>query len=547
MMAEDYIRLHITPLNPSLLSAILPPSILPNARNISYHNIQTFPEKSYGFVDLPVMDAEKIKKKLNGSILKGSKVKIDKARPQKQIVVDQVMEDVERPKKEKKKRKRDELPGVDIGERHVKRGWTTPGKDIPKDKLKAIAKSKFTTGPECLFKTVLPPNVASKTKIADVNPEKTKKKKKAGQEAVIHEFTKTTKYATFLRTSSASSKAKAVTEYVENKGWVDEDGNVVEPATKSRKASSKSKVVPKSPAQVSQVKPDEENSSESSQGTVVDTQTEDMDEQETSSDESVSMHPPAALRKVSEERDSSSEESSDEDPTNIETVSTAVLGKEESSSSSDTDSDTDSDSDASSSSDSESEVAEKPQSTTISRPQSSAGLSLTLEIPEPATSTSATPDVHPLEALYKRNKNDPEASRPAALNFSFFGGDNDGEDVEVETQLQIPLTPFTQRDFEFRGIRSAAPTPDTAHPHKRFIWPSQGSEDEDEEPEASSPIRKSESTKMKNDKPDEPESEFQKWFWENRGNVNRAWKKRKRTVAKDKRQRESRKRHGNAV
>jgi hypothetical protein len=52
---------------------------------------------------------------------------------------------------------------------------------------------------------------------------------------------------------------------------------------------------------------------------------------------------------------------------------------------------------------------------------------------------------------------------------------------------------------------------------------------------------------MKNDKPDEPESEFQKWFWENRGNVNRAWKKRKRTVAKDKRQRESRKRHGNAV
>lgn len=38
------------------------------------------------------------------------------------------------------------------------------------------------------------------------------------------------------------------------------------------------------------------------------------------------------------------------------------------------------------------------------------------------------------------------------------------------------------------------------------------------------------------------ESEFQKWFWENRGETNRAWKKRRKVVSKEKRQRENRKR-----
>jgi hypothetical protein len=131
IMAEEYTRLHITPLNPDLLKTIIPASILPNACHISYHTIQTFPEKSYGYVELPVMDAEKIKKKLNGSILKGTKVKIDKARPQKEAVLEEAVAEPDRPKKEKKKkRKRDELSGVEIGERRVKRGWTTQNLNI---------------------------------------------------------------------------------------------------------------------------------------------------------------------------------------------------------------------------------------------------------------------------------------------------------------------------------------------------------------------------------------------------------------------------------
>src|SRR5712664_3144660 len=95
-VTADYTRLHITPFNPTLLNAILPPSILPNARNISYHTIETLPEKAYGYVELPKMDADKIKKKLNGSILKGIKVRIEAAKPKKEFVLE--LEDPAYPK-----------------------------------------------------------------------------------------------------------------------------------------------------------------------------------------------------------------------------------------------------------------------------------------------------------------------------------------------------------------------------------------------------------------------------------------------------------------
>lgn len=489
------------------------------------------------------MDAEKIKKKLNGSILKGTKVKIDKARPQEEVVVEQAgEEEPERPQKGKKKRKRDELPGVDIGERHVKRGWTTPAKDIPKDRIKTMAKSKFTTGPECLFKTNLPPNVASKTKTTEVKPD-TKRKKKPGKEAVVHEFTKTTKYATFLRSSSGPSKTKTVAEFVEDKGWVDEDGNLVEAVTKSRR--SKSKARTKAPAPVAIEEVDTGSSSEASEVDITSAlpgiQSEHKDVSGETSRSEGSSDAEEALPLVPVETVAESESSSDESSEDESKI--AKLSKEDSSSSSD---EADTESEASSSSDDESEV-EEPQHTTTSRPQSSAGPALTIKIPESITSTPVASSIHPLEALYKRpKKGDSNAPKLEAASFSFFGGDNEvNEDIEVETQLQIPLTPFTQKDFEYRGMRSAAPTPDTAHPNKRFIWPSKAGEDEDEddEHEASSPIRKSELAKGGDENSGEQESDFQKWFWENRGNVNRAWKKRKRTVAKEKRQRESRKRH----
>ncbi|KAK0117675.1 hypothetical protein ONS95_012004 [Cadophora gregata] len=591
MEDTEYTRLHITPFNAGLLKTVIPPSILPNARNISYHSIVTFPEKGYGYVELPTMDAEKIKKKLNGTILKGTKVRIEKARPEKQVVIEE--EEPERPKKERKtKRKRDELPGVDIGERQVKRGWTTPAKDVKKDQ--PVIKSKYTTGPECLFKTNLPPNVASKGKTAETKPDK--KKRKPGKEAIVHEFAKTTKYATFLRGSGVSNSPRVMVEFVEGKGWVDEEGNVVEQVKKSRKIIS----VPVGSALEEEnqrpepdhmevdtapaVSAEEEssNDSNSSEDSDSDSSSDVEVAADSETDQQSRALQDAELQKAAkgsssdssssrsdgeEENDSSSDDSSDDDSDHKVRASPSPLAaegssKQESSSSSDESSDDESkseaeseaklvDAESSSSSDSsdqsdsdesdaDSEL-EEPQSAVTHKSEGSSGPSLSIKIPDSLTSIPIASSVHPLEALYKRPKsNAVDAPKAAESSFSFFGADEEDEETLPETHLQIPLTPFTQKDFEYRGMRSAAPTPDTAHPNKKFVWPSERDE-EDEEAVASSPIRKSDKVKGK-DKETEPESDFQKWFYENRGDVRRAWTGRKKAAAKEMRQRENRKR-----
>ncbi|TVY51372.1 hypothetical protein LCER1_G007746 [Lachnellula cervina] len=535
-MESEYTRLHITPLNPTLLATILPPSVLPNARNISYHTIETFPEKAYGYVELPIMDAEKIKKKLNGSILKGTKVRIEKARPDKEPAP---AEEPEQPKKKPKKRKRDNtLPGVDIGERSVKRGWTVPGKP---DKDKKKIKSKYTGSSECLFKTVVPPNVAANTKSMDGKADK--KQRKAGKEAVVHEFSKSTKYATFLRDTAATGGSKAV-EFVEGKGWVDEEGNVLEEVKKSKKPP---KVESKAPAveETSEEDDKEESSSE-----------EESDPDITVATSKVPFKP--VQDKSSDE--SSDESSSEEETTPIPSMSTSKLVPQiaeddaetstSGSSSSASDSESESDSSEASSSD-ESASAPQPSSRPVSRPQSSSGPPISLSIKIPSATSTPTSAVHPLEALYKKPKpDDGAAHKPDVPSFNFFGADGDGDvDEEIdEVPNQVPLTPYTQRDFEYRGMRSAAPTPDTAHPNKRFVWPTENSDDEAEDV-PSSPIRKGSSSKEgeKKEEGANAESDFQKWFYENRGDTSRAWKKRRRTVAKEKRHRENRKRGERAV
>jgi hypothetical protein len=554
MADAEYTRLHITPFSPALLNTFLPASILPNARNISYHNIQTFPEKGYGYVKLPTMDAEKIKKKLNGSILKGTKVKIEKARPEKEVVIEP--QEPEPPKREKKKRKRDELPGVDIGERQVKRGWTTPAKEITKSKnKKPVNKSKYTTGPECLFKTNLPPNVASKTKIPEAKVDK--KKKKVGKEIVVHEFAKTTKYATFLRDSSGANKTKHVAEFVQGNGWVDEEGNLVEEVvTKKRKHKAPTPEPPKEASASSDSKDSEDESASEQEADGLDAEltllntganeTSESSASEDSEDDSASdqgadhMNAEPTLLETNAKEASSSEDSSDESSSEAEIED--EKSNQPAEASSDSSDSSSSDSSSSDSSEDESEV-EEPQSALSNR---SPGRALSIKIPESNNPTPINTSVHPLEALYKRSKADASSSKEAAPSFSFFGADGDEEEIEEESNHRVPLTPFTQKDFEYRGLRSAAPTPDTAHPNKRFVWPTD--DDDDEEPEVSSPIRRKESSEgTKEEKEGEAESEFQKWFWENRGNVDRSWKARRRAVAKENRQRENRKRQDRAL
>ncbi|KAG9617855.1 hypothetical protein KCU77_g14872, partial [Aureobasidium melanogenum] len=105
-----------------------------------------------------------------------------------------------------------------------------------------------------------------------------------------------------------------------------------------------------------------------------------------------------------------------------------------------------------------------------------------------------------------------------------------------------PSTPFTRT----RDIRSAAPTPDTAAIGRKFsfsfanqfadndIEENYDAEEEEYQNANYGPLG------FKEKAEGEEETEFAKWFWENRGDSNRAWKKRRRDVMKVKRQRENR-------
>ncbi|SPQ26663.1 031e0542-b29b-4ad7-a37d-ef889b48d3c7 [Thermothielavioides terrestris] len=216
-----YVRLHVTPLDHELLQVVLPSTLLPKARNVSYHTIETFPEKRYGFLELPSEDAEKLRKKLNGSILKGVKIRIERARPSgipaplgqaamaKEKTAKKAADGISALKDKSKKRKRgaEELGGIVLGDgRKVKRGWTSA--EEPKEKRskknkekkrkegKKQAKSKYTDHAECLVKTMLPANAILTTDAGHSPPAK---KKSKAREVVVHEFERTTKFPTFLK------------------------------------------------------------------------------------------------------------------------------------------------------------------------------------------------------------------------------------------------------------------------------------------------------------------------------------------------------------
>ncbi|KAF2086732.1 hypothetical protein K490DRAFT_15904, partial [Saccharata proteae CBS 121410] len=415
-------RLHITPFNPTLLKTYLPPSVLPSATGISYHATQTFPEKGFGYVEIPTMDAQKLKKKFNGSILKGAKVRIEDARPEKRkrVLEDQIdnggEEKTEKSKKRLKKPKRTEklVTGFELpDERHVKRGWTEPevhGK-AHKDAKARDKKDK-------------------KDKKRKAEPSKSKSKQgKTSRDIVIHEFEKTTKHATFLKGTQISKDAKPAAEYVEGKGWVDEDGNVVEPEPEQRQKRRDAR----------------------------------------------------KARKAAELRDVVQNDGAP--PTDTKQIE-----------------------------------------------------------PQDVAPQEESKEVHPLEALFKRPKA-PETGSPSKLapintSFSFFDAEAEEDDLgELPAQ-----TPHTFQDRQVRGIRSAAPTPDTAAIGKKFLPPWR---DEDEDEEGDSRMADASnvpaSANADAEKEELPQSDFAKHFWEKRGDYNRAWKKRRRDSMKQKRQRDNRK------
>jgi hypothetical protein len=519
-----YTRLHITPLNPTLLPSILPPAVLTAARDISYHSLQTFPEKEFGFVDLPSMEAQKIKKKLNGSILKGTKVKIEEARPSKQEARNEatlIIPEANAKKQEipSKKRKRDTetLPGIELRDRKVKRGWTDP---VAVKKLgkktkgkKDVVKSKYTSGPELLFRTTLPANKAAFTKDAPGLKTERKKKRKPAKEVVVHEFSKTTKHASFLRSSAAPSRAKGVAEYVEGKGWVDASGDVVEaPVKKPKKTASR---IPENLPSSSEsfVSSGFEEESDTG-GSTVETRNE----------------PTKVAKQAGEE---------------ISTTSSSGTSSDEE------DQENQDSNNASSSSESEGETSQIGEETHDTHPLPSprTPISLKLDIPKTETPKKSDSAIHPLEALFKRRRPNFEAPKiPEAVpSFSFFGADGDDDD-EKGVLDSIPMTPYTKQDFALRGLRSAAPTPDTAFPDKSYtVWPTDNVSKEDSAgmDGGATPTQKhkAKESHLQKGSVDGPVSDFQKWFYEHRGENNRAWKRRRKLAAKEKRHRENKKRN----
>ncbi|KAJ4355222.1 hypothetical protein N0V95_003117 [Ascochyta clinopodiicola] len=574
--APKTVRLHITPLKPELLKLYLAPSVLPLARNVSYHSVETFPEKGYGYVELPEQEAQKIRKKLNGTTLKGSKVRIEMAKPEKRKVreeADAAPEDKpsKRAKKEKKEKKdksekRTRDPGVFDGvelpdDRKVKRGWTEPAsaKSRSKDKKDKKSKddkhqpkpSKYTKEPELLFKAKLEPVAATEHSRKEKKKDKKEKKerKTKTKEVIVHEFEKNTKTPSFLKVAKVSTEKKPPVEYVNGLGWVDEDGAVVEPETKKAAHSRVLQLVDgqqlvEPPPTDSQGRP------------IVRAAPPPTDSQG---------RPLKPAKKQKPKKATPPPESDEESDAESSVVSSSSEDEPSSESESEDDDEDEDEDDDDETSPTPSPVQSKP---TPKKSQPSE--------PSPAPTSTETKEVHPLEALFKRapptSLSTPTKPPPINTSFSFFDNETTSPSApaaSTETTEGLPTTPFTQRDLEWRGLRSAAPTPDTAAIGRRFSFDwRKGSQEADGAPdEELSDVDAGEQAQLDlntrantQSKPladvaeedggdeeaadDKPESEFRKWFWENRGDINRAWKKRRREALKAKRHADNRKMPG---
>ena len=490
-MIDQKTRLHITPLSPDLLSAVLPPSFAHLARNISYHTLQTFPENTYGYLELPLMEAEKLKKKLNGSILKGKKIRIEEARPRKRALEDYQEATQDEPTeafadgvKRSKRVKRDlaTISGYELSpDRKVKRGWTEPRKLKGSKSTQGSSgqpSSKYTEKQEALFRTRAPPNKAK------VPKSHSKKSKRTSRDVLVHEFEKSTIQPSFLREEDTSDQRQAV-EYVDGKGWVDKDGEVVEEESSTVRKTTRKPAVK-----------DNEN------GKLIEEEPSKVRKQSRIRAERAL--PRAKATSLEDEADPDDETSS-----------------------------------AGSSSDSESN---------LSAPSSQFDASKATSVVESETQSTPTPSMHPLEAIFKRPTKAASAdiAKPSLelqTSFSFF-------EQEAEPATVVQDTPFNSQELRPRELRSAAPTPDTAAPSRFNSWGSQqrneadsGDEGEEEtavlQGQAATPSKIGDSAADKG----RPASEFAKFFWENRGDNNRAWKRRAREAKKEKRQRENRQRN----
>lgn len=511
MSDQGRIKLHISPFSASLLDAVIPKTIQPVASGISYHVTQTDPDKGFGYVELPKAEADKLRKKLNGLVLRGSKMNIEVAKPEKKRR-HELADGPEVPERKSKKAKKDKTPKADLtgyelpDGRSVKRGWTATDKEHKADKKQKREKSKYTSRDEkeMLFKL----GKKNKTSTKASKPAKDGDKKKPTKDPnIVHEFERNTKTPSFLRNEKAGRSGADLT-FVDGQGWVDEYGNVVEPVK------ARSKAVPIERIVESVTAPEAPKAEKKGKKKVPEPETPVEDSDDSASGED-------SLESEDESNDDSSESQESEAASEI-----VVEGKAEDEGSTDA----------------TVPNAERPVDHIAKEPIPTHE---TMDVDVPAEPKA----VHPLEALYKRRAEDAPKLAPLNTSFSFFDVEgNDQDDIVADDAM--PQTPFTKQDRQVRGLRSAAPTPDTAAIGRKFSFAfgeaadEDNEEDDDDRRPSDSPldVKGDGATSALSAADAEPkeQSTFVKEFYERRADMNRSWKQRRREALKQQRQRENR-------
>ena len=384
--------------------------------------------------------------------------------------------------------------------RKIKRGWTEPDKDSRLRSSSSCASrsatSKYTNRAECIFRVQLPPNKETERSSLTRN-EKTQGRKKGKKATTVHEFEKSVTQPSFIRTEPYTKDVDIAAEYIDGKGWVNKDGKLVEEESKTQlryRSRTDNSQVPRL---------------SKSTGVSI---------HHTSNGQQLSHSAADGIRDQTENK--STIASGDGILFDNETIELGAADEETSSSGT-----------SQSGSDSRSEPKEELE-------QIPEAESADANNASEATST-ANLTVHPLETLFKRpsqaaSQTKGKRSLEIKTTFNFF------EPNEDQSILQ---TPFTTRDLQLRGLRSAAPNPDTALPTRRFfaesVSPSKSGTDDEEPVEAPSGSGLAFGESAQKEEP-QAESDFAKWFWEHRGENNRAWKRRRREAMKEKRQRGNR-------
>ncbi|KAF3929599.1 hypothetical protein ABW19_dt0209010 [Dactylella cylindrospora] len=450
---NETIRLHITPLTSESAKAIVPAKYLPET---SFHVIDTFPERNYGFVTLPRSEAEQLRRKYNGTVFRGVKMSVEEARPVKKVVPSGLEEKEKRKKSPKTKVKPSEredgvLPGFELPEgRQVKRGWTKDLQKASKGKKVPVAKT------ECLFKTVLPVNKASEVKGLKAVDEKSRKSKgrTAKNQVIVKEFKNSSKFPEFLKMNALPTDSSGrSTGFVEGVGWVDAEGNVLEGAPAKRRrlsiddsAAEKEEESSASTSEASDASDSEEGGGVKLHSVGVHESESDGSDTGTTSDES--------------ESEDSDEGTSISDKSNIEGAVSADEAPELESGSSEGSS---SESDTSASSDSDSD-GESLSETVPTNTGAASGEPPAAE----STKKSVSSNFTNLTNIFKPKLS---LNTESTSQFKFFGGGDFEEEEEEEQHSEdgdttedvynsMPFTPVTPQTE--RRNRSGAPTPDTA-------------------------------------------------------------------------------------